>query len=247
MTSVVWVTGASSGIGAAFADVAATSGARVIGISRRAHARAEHLAADLSDPTTWPGVERHFAETLSEADASGAVLLHCAASTEASGPFASSDSDEYTRAVLLNSAAGQVLGRAFLVAADRSAVPATLLMCSSPAASNPRAGLSHYCAGKAAIDMWTRTIGAELGEQCDARILCVVPHATDTPMVRALIDTPESDIPLSSLFRKAAANGMLASVDQVAAEIWAAIGQRAPQAAVVHVGATGVAAEGDRP
>jgi len=60
----------------------------------------------------------------------------------------------------------------------------------------------------------------------EGRVLCIVPHATDTPMVRALIDAPEDQVPVSSLFRTAAANGTLATPQQVAHEIWAAIDER---------------------
>jgi benzil reductase ((S)-benzoin forming) len=246
MSTVLWVTGASSGIGAAFVDAAADRAGRIVGISRRPHPRAEHLAADLGDPASWPIVDRHVAQALAAADVDDAVFFHCAGSVEAIGPLTGTDADAYAHAVLVNAAAGQVLGRAFLAAAEKAAVRATLLMCSSPAATNPRAGLSHYSAGKAALEAWTRAVGAELGDHSDARVLCVIPHATDTPMVRALIDTPPQDVPLSTLFRTAAADRTLASPEQVAREIWAAIDEPASQGAVVHVGATGVAPAGDR-
>jgi benzil reductase ((S)-benzoin forming) len=191
-------------------------------------------------------VERHVAEALAADDVDESVFFHCAGSVEAIGPLAETDADAYARAVLVNAAAGQVLGRAFLAAAEKAAVRATLVMCSSPAATNPRVGLSHYSAGKAALEVWTRAVAAELGDRSDMRVLCVVPHATDTPMVRALMDAPPADVPLSTLFRSAAADRTLASPDQVAREIWATIDERGPQGAVVHVGATGVAAAGDR-
>jgi benzil reductase ((S)-benzoin forming) len=245
MSTVLWVTGASSGIGAAFVDAAADRAGRIIGISRRPHPRAEHLAVDLGDPASWPIVDRHIAEALAAADVDEAVFFHCAGSVEAIGPVAGTDADVYAHAVLVNAAAGPVLGRAFLAAAGKAAVRSTLLMCSSPAATNPRAGLSHYSAGKAALEVWTRAVGAELGDRPDARVLCVVPHATDTPMVRALIDTSPEDVPLSTLFRTAAADRTLASPEQVAREIWAAIDDPGGQGAIVHVGAAGLAPAGD--
>src|SRR4051794_26414705 len=110
---VVWISGASSGIGAALAASVPVAGARVIGISRRRGAGAEHLQADLSQPGTWPAVAAHFAEVLDGQDARSAVFLHMAGAATPVGPVVDADLDAYTASVHLNAGSGQVLGKAF--------------------------------------------------------------------------------------------------------------------------------------
>jgi NADP-dependent 3-hydroxy acid dehydrogenase YdfG len=55
VSRVRWVSGASSAIGAAFAEAAPDPEERVINIERRPHPnpRIEHLEADLRDPESW--------------------------------------------------------------------------------------------------------------------------------------------------------------------------------------------------
>lgn len=238
MGKMVWVTGASSGIGAAFVEATPDRFTRVVGISRRPHPRAEHLAADLGDPESWKAIERHVGEALADGELDEALFFHCAGTLEADGPLVDADPDAYTHAVLLNAAAGQVLGRAFLAAAIREGVRATFVMCSSPAASEPLAGMSHYCGGKAALEHWTRAVAVELGEGAGVpRVLSIVPHAVDTPMVRGVMERPAEDLPLADFFREAATEQALATPEQVAREIWAGIERGVPQGAALAVGA----------
>ncbi len=51
--TIVWITGATSGIGEALAETVPYEGARVINISRRTHPSLESVRADLSDPRDW--------------------------------------------------------------------------------------------------------------------------------------------------------------------------------------------------
>lgn len=60
MTVLVWIAGASGGIGRAVAETVPSPGARVVGISRRAAPGIAHLEADLADPSAWPGVTAAF-------------------------------------------------------------------------------------------------------------------------------------------------------------------------------------------
>ncbi len=239
MSGVVWVSGASSGIGAAFVDVALARGARVIGISRRSHPHAENLPADLSDPQSWIGVERQFNEVLSTGDYDEAVFFHCAGTVAANGPLVSADPAEYTRSVLLNSASGQVLGRAFLAASSAANCPATLVMCSSPGATDALPGMSHYCGGKAGLEHWARAVAVELGDDPDAaHVFSAVPCAVDTPLLREIIDGVAADTPLAEGFKGAIAQSALATPAQVADEIWQAIDDRVAPGTALRVGAT---------
>lgn len=111
----------------------------------------EHIEADLAQPTAWPAVAKHFEAVLSRREARDAVFLHMSGIGAPAGPVTDADLEAYTQAVLLNSAAGQVLGKAFLTACRRSDTSATLVLCSSPAAAKTVPGVSHYGAGKAAL------------------------------------------------------------------------------------------------
>ncbi|MBS1678307.1 MAG: SDR family NAD(P)-dependent oxidoreductase [Actinobacteria bacterium] len=237
MTAVVWITGASSGIGAALAEQAPAD-ALTIGVARRPPARGRHLPADLADPNGWEDVCRAFAAVLDEERPARAILHHFAGVMTPIGPAADVDLGAYRDAVLLNAAAGQVLGAGFLAACAERDVPATVVFCSSPAARAPRAGASQYCAGKAALEHWIEAVALEQeGSPRPARLLTAVPWGVDTAMVREAMDAPSDRLPLGEVFRTAAAAGTLASPTTVAREIWAATEGDRASGSVFDVGA----------
>ena len=122
MSSIVWISGASSGIGQALARTVPFEGARVLSISRRPAEGVEHLEADLSDPASWPHVGASFRRELEGFSGERAVFVHAAGTVAPVGFAGEVDDDAYAANVLLNSAAGQVLGHMFLAAA-RHVVP----------------------------------------------------------------------------------------------------------------------------
>jgi benzil reductase ((S)-benzoin forming) len=214
---VVWISGASSGIGAALAESVPFPGARLIGISRRPPVVGEHVEADLAQPAVWPVIASHFNEVLTRREVDAAVFLHFSGIGAPIGPAADADLDAYTAAVLLNSASGQVLGKAFLSACLDTDTAATLVLCSSPAATKTIPGVSHYGAGKAALQFWAAAVATEV--EGWARVFSVVPFAVDTPMVRETIAHPEAT-PIAAHLRAAAERGELASAETTAAQIW---------------------------
>jgi benzil reductase ((S)-benzoin forming) len=216
---IVWITGASSGIGAALAATAPAD-ARVIGIARRPSACAESIQADLSDPAEWPRVTALIRETLARERPAEAVLMHFAGVAGPVGDAATIDPTGYAWAAILNAVSGQVLGAAFLRSAGELGSRASIVMCSSPAATHPRSGLSQYCAGKAALEQWVRTVAVEEANRDNgAYVFAVVPYAVDTAMVRKLIEA-EDAVPLAAHFRQAAGENRLAAPDRTARQIW---------------------------
>jgi methionine synthase II (cobalamin-independent) len=109
MRQPVWITGASSGIAAALATTA-PDGARVIGISRRPASVGESVRADLSEPSEWNRVSAAIAAVLEADRPEIPMLLHFAGAAEPTGPMRNAEPEAYAKAVLLNAAAGQVLG-----------------------------------------------------------------------------------------------------------------------------------------
>jgi benzil reductase ((S)-benzoin forming) len=237
MRQIVWITGASSGIGAALAATAPEA-ARVIGISRRPASVGESVRADLSEPAEWDRVSAVIAAVLEAARPEIPMLLHFAGAAEPMGPMRAADPEAYARAVLLNAASGQVLGARFISACAGLALSPTIVMCSSPAAALPRAGMTHYSAGKSALQQWARAAALEEeGRPHAATVFSVVPYAVDTPLVRAAMTQPAEALPLAEVFRAAAARGGLADPSSTAREIWALVEAGVEPGAAVAVGA----------
>lgn len=217
--SLVWISGASAGIGAALAASVPYPDARVVDLSRRGGGTAEHLRVDLSDPADWVRVEQHFTAELAGYDGDRVVFVHNAGTITPIGPAHTVDSDAYTRAVLLNSVAPQVLGRAFLRAVAGLRCERHLIMLSSGAARTPYAGWSSYTAGKAAVEQWVRTVGEEQGDD-GCRVIAVAPGVVDTAMQSEIRSTDEESFPSVGRFHDLQRTGALITPAAAAAGIW---------------------------
>lgn len=219
---LVIVTGASSGIGRALADAVPWPEARVIDVSRRGAPDLEHVKADLADPGGWRTAAALFEREVAGFAGERAVLVHSAGTLQPMGFAGEVDPEGYARQVLLNSAAPQVLGDAFLRAARRSRAACRLVMIGSGAASNVYEGWSAYGAGKAAVDQWVRTAGAEQerrGSRC--RVISIAPGVVATAMQEEIRAMDARDFPQVERFRELHAAGQLRDPAQVAREIWA--------------------------
>jgi benzil reductase ((S)-benzoin forming) len=222
-TTIAWISGASSGLGAALAAAAPGGDTRLIDISRSGAEGIEHVPADLADPDTWSAVEVHFLAQLGEFTGTRAVFIHNAATIEPIGFAGEVDSGAYRAAVLLNAAAPQYLGHAFLRAVNTAPFDgrADLVIVTSGAASTPYAGWSSYSAGKAAVDMWVRTAGEEQrrrGSRC--RVLAVAPGVVDTAMQARIRQASPEDFPTVERFHDYHRSGRLVPPEDAARGIW---------------------------
>jgi short-subunit dehydrogenase len=158
--TVIWISGATEGIGLGLARNAPWPDARIINLSRRPHPDYESVVFDLSEPDTWDRVRRHFQEELAAFRGQRAIFIHNAYYSEAVGLVGKVASDKYEKSVLANVAAPLVLGEAF-ISACRPDYEAGLVMLSSGAAVSPLPGLATYCAAKTAIEHWVQVVAAE--------------------------------------------------------------------------------------
>ncbi|MGH3908071.1 MAG: SDR family NAD(P)-dependent oxidoreductase [Pseudonocardiaceae bacterium] len=222
-TSLVWIAGASGGIGQALAKTVPWNGARVIGISReQPGGNMEYLKADLSDPSTWPVVGASFHRELQDFDGAHVAFVHAAGTLDPLGFAADVDSEAYSRNVLLNSASPQVLGQRFLAAVHPLPARRHLVMLSSGAAQSVYPGWTAYGAGKAAVDQWVRNAGAEQDKRGGGvQVLSIAPGTVDTAMQKQLRDTTEADFPSRQKFLDLHAQGKLSDPADVARRIWA--------------------------
>lgn len=233
---LVWISGASAGIGAALAATIPFE-AEIIDLSRRGGTPGtQHVAVDLADPASWALVEEDFTRRLADFDGDRVVFVHNAGTLTPLGPAGSVDTAQYTRNVLLNSAAAQILGHAFLQAVDGRDFEQHLMMLTSGAALRPYEGESSYCAGKAAVDQWVRSVGLEQQRRKPGcRVISVAPGAVDTAMQEELRAAAEEQVPNAGRFRELEAAGGLAKPEDVARTIWSLLNRDVQNGAVLHI------------
>jgi benzil reductase ((S)-benzoin forming) len=236
VANLVFITGGSSGIGAAMARVVPFSDARVINISRRALAGYEHYEADLSDPAAWCGVADLFAREIKDFSGERVVFVHSAGTLQPIGFAGEVSTDDYLRQVLLDSASPQVLGGAFLHATREIHAECHIVMISSGAAFTVFEGWSAYCAGKAAVDQWVRTVGAEQarrGGRC--RLLAVSPGIVETAMQEEIRAASSSDFPSVEMFVEFRKKGQSRAPEEAAREIWSLLKRDLENGAVIDL------------
>lgn len=242
--TIVWISGASSGIGAGLASTVPFPDARVIDISRSGGTPGtEHLAADLSNPEEWRKVGDHFRQELGDFRGQRVVFVHNAGVIAPVGFAGEVDSSEYERNVLLNSAAPQFLGHAFLAALRDTNFDgeAHLVMMTSGAATKPYEGWASYSAGKAAVDMWVRCVGAEQdrrGSRC--QVVAVAPGVIATDMQAHLRGMDSEDFPSVGKFKNLHAEGQLRDPTDAARGIWAVLNEKLDNGAVVDLRTLGL-------
>ena len=236
---LLWITGASSGIGAALAATAPYDDVHIVDISRSGGTpRTEHVPADLVDPASWGAIEAHFHAKLAEFDGDRVVFVHAAGALAPIGFAGEVDAAAYRRTVVLDAAAPQALGDALLRALDASAFAgrADLVFISSGAAQRPIEGWSAYCAGKAGQEMWVRTVGAEQerrGRQ--RRVLAIAPGVVATAMQEQIRATDERDFPDVGRFHQLQEDGQLLDPADSATRIWALVEGDAATGSVLDI------------
>jgi benzil reductase ((S)-benzoin forming) len=237
--TLLWITGASSGIGAALVKTSPYPDAHIVDISRSGGTPGtEHLPADLADSAAWSAVAAHFRVRLTDFGGDHVVLVHAASALVPIGFSGEVDHMAYRTTVVLNAAAPPVLGDAFLNALEVSGFPGTadLVFISSGAAQRPIEGWSAYCAGKAAQEMWVRTVGAEQARRGRGRrLLAIGPGVVATTMQEQIRASDEHDFPDVGRFHRLHEQGQLLDPLDSAERIWAVVRSDAESGAVVDI------------
>lgn len=222
-TTLAVITGASRGIGAAIAATAASAGAVVAVCNRNPTEIPLQLSVNLADPAAWPVFADWYDQLVDLHSPDRVVFVHNAATLTPIGFAGNVDPEAYRLHVLLNSAAPQVLGGTAIRVARRRGRPTVILQLSSGAANGPFPGWSGYCSGKAAVEMWVRTVATEIAEGDElVRVAAVRPGIVATDMQAEIRSTEASAFPNVERFRQLHASGELADPGEVGARIWAA-------------------------
>ena len=219
--TLVWISGATQGIGLGLARRVPWPDAKIINISRRRHADYETVLLDLADPSTWDRARQDFARRLGGFRGKRAIFIHNANLQESVGKIGEIDSQGYRNTIMANCAAPLVLAEAFVHACGRD-YESGLVLLSSDSAAMALPGMASYCAAKVAIEHWAEVVRRERESMgWGPWVVAVRPGAVITPPVAAVAALDDKDYPGASRVRASLATRV--DIDEAGRRIWAAL------------------------
>lgn len=222
--TLLWISGATQGLGLGLARTQPYADARIINLSRRAHPTLETVSFDLRQPETYAAVHASFERELRDFHGERALFVHNAYYPGQPGFVGEGDPAESARCIQANAVAPLVLGEMFLRAVKPDYESGLVLM-SSAAARHPFAGNASYCAAKAGVEMWVRTVKRELKARGRKTwVVAVRPGFVDTPSTRHIATLTAEEYPVAPQMARQFATGQgVLSPDEAARDIWAAL------------------------
>ncbi len=141
---------------------------------------------------------------------------------------------EYARSLQANAVAPLVLGEMFLRVVQPGYESGLVLM-SSAAARHPFAGNAGYCAAKAGVEMWVRTVRRELkARNRKTWVIAVRPGFVDTPTTRSIASLAASEYPVAPQMARQFETGQgVLSPDEAGRDIWAALPPRTDESVLL--------------
>ncbi len=227
------ITGASRGLGLAMAVQRMTPGATVLCISRRVsdelarHAQAaganlEQWAMDLADSAAAASALSAWLQAKAHAPWHSATLINNAGVISALGPLREGQSADLANALRVGLEAPMLLSAAFLGATRNWKIPRKVLNISSGLGRRAMASSASYCAAKAGMDHFTRSMALdEAGAENGARVCSLAPGVIDTDMQVQLRGADGSLFPDLATFRGLHTQGQLSSATATATKVLA--------------------------
>ena len=227
--TLLWISGATSGIGAAMARTCPYADAEIVNLSRSRHAELPSIPLDLTDPATWgaavddfttrlAGVPRRAGRSSCTTPSTTAGRSRARASPRSSAPRSRRTSSR--RSCWATRSCGPRSPR------WSAGVEVGLVQMSSGAAKLAYPGLAVYGAGKAAMEQWVRTVRMERTHRGGAApwVIAVRPGFVDTPAAHKDAAQPADDFPAAPALAESLATGVgVLDPDVAAREIWAAL------------------------
>lgn len=230
-SSLVVLTGASRGLGAALVRQLRANGARLLTISRQpdpalasgaANAEIEQWAADLAGDIEVADRLERWLRAVDAARFTSAVLINNAGLLGRVGPIDASDTSTLAAVLRVGLEAPITLTAAFLRATRHWTIDKRVLNISSGAGRRPIAGWAAYCAAKAGLDHFSRVTALDEALQPNpARVVSLAPGVIDTDMQRTLRAADSAGFPDKPMFENLKVSGQLAQADDAAARVLA--------------------------
>jgi len=213
------VTGGSRGLGAALCDEYRTRGWRVVEFSRSAP-HDYSVRADLSDTADAARVFSAEIGKLARSEWPEVVAIGSAAVLGPVGSVARASSAAVAAHVDTNVTSGILFAGSFLSAFQAHTCPKTFVNISSGAAIKGHAGWSLYCASKAAMENFVRSLALEqAGREHPIRAFSINPGVMDTAMQVEVRGSQPEDFPEVERYVRLHDDGLLAPAEEVASRI----------------------------
>jgi NAD(P)-dependent dehydrogenase (short-subunit alcohol dehydrogenase family) len=226
---VVVVTGGGRGIGEAAAILLARAGAAVVAAARtetqiletverisQEKGRAIGFPADVSDWTAVQRLEEETARAFSPAD----IAVVNASVIDPVGDTWEVAPEEWARNLNINLTGAFYTARAFLpeMVARKSGI---LIFVSTGAALHPVPGWSAYCAAKAGLELFARTVAAEIDQRkLPIRVHILYPGVVATSMQEKIRQVPAEQFPSVDKYKSYHKKGLLRPPEEPATLIW---------------------------
>lgn len=216
---IVYITGASSGIGKALAELLLLNKQEVVGMSRRQtikHPNYSHIKIDLSD------VKQVKAFSFPANFKDDIILVNNAGTIGPVKPIGQQITEEIVLLNNLNIVAPQVLCNKFIHQYQGNGKPNyQILNISSGAGKQPIDAWATYCASKAAIDLFSETIAEELKARNhnNWKIYSVAPGVVNTEMQTTIRQSNAKDFLRRQDFIDLKVNNELVEASSVAVKL----------------------------
>lgn len=234
MKHLTLLTGASRGMGLSMARQLLTAGHTVLCISRTSapelDAHARHVGAtvlqwehDLADSGSLNGkLESWLKDSQVEAAWASATLINNAGVIPQIAPLSEIDAGDLARALRVGLEAPMQVTAAFLRATGDWKAPRKVLNISSGLGRKAMASQAAYCAAKAGMDHFTRSLALdEALKPQGAKVCSLAPGVVDTGMQEQLRAAAPEAFPDRASFVGLKTGGSLTSPDDAAARILA--------------------------
>ncbi|MCL1634761.1 SDR family oxidoreductase [Luteimonas sp. SX5] len=205
---VAIVTGASSGIGRATAKLFAREGASLVVAARSAQPLRDlvaEIAADGGRATACIGdvrdedFARRMVDTAREAYGGLDIAFNNAGALGQMAPTPQVTREGWNEAIESNLTAAFLCAKHQLPAMVERGGGSLIFTSSFVGHTASFPGVAAYAASKAGLIGLTQTLAVEFGAQ-GVRVNALLPGATDTPMYREMIDTPQAREFIASLY-----------------------------------------------
>jgi benzil reductase ((S)-benzoin forming) len=220
------LTGTSRGMGLALARRLLSPSHHLLCMSRhpnpalaqaaeRLGANCEQWVQDLSDPLSAAARLRAWLSRCDPQGLGSATLVNNAGVISRVGPLEDSDDADLSNALRVGLEAPMLLTAAFLDATRQWTTPRKVLNISSGLGRRAMAGSAAYCAAKAGMDHYSRSVALEQAAlPHGARIVSLAPGVIDTDMQVQLRSSDPAGFPDRERFVQLHTQGQLSTPDE---------------------------------